>query len=150
MNNFSEEQQYPEATPSVQNLAALMNLDLAADDPVIIQNHDSSVDECELEPSLDITIGEEDDDIFDDEEFDPEKNQTKVTLQHNGVAKAAVVSGASLAVILGGAMLFQSQIPRDQVAQAVNSPQPAIVDDKVKPLRRKPNSQNPKPRLNWP
>jgi Bacterial conjugation TrbI-like protein len=127
MENFSDEQQDIDETPSAQELAALMNLQIAADDPVLGQAlaSNESVAEAQLMPEPN------DSDAFDDEEFDPEKNTTKVTLQNNGLAKAALVGGASLTMILGGVTFFQSQMPKGQVAQAVSAPQPSAADDKV-------------------
>jgi Bacterial conjugation TrbI-like protein len=110
---------------SLQEFAKLMGLQLAADDLVSGGVDDSNV---LREPETDSATPAEHD-VLNDEEFNPEKNRTKVSLQNSGIAKAAVVGGASLAVILGGTMLFQSQLPKEQVAQVVKAKEP--VDDKV-------------------
>jgi Bacterial conjugation TrbI-like protein len=127
MENFSDEPLDTDETPSAQELAALISLQLAADDPVLSQAFVSD----DLEAETQLVPEPSNSDVFDDEEFDPEKNTTKVTLQNNGLAKAALVGGASLTVILGGVTFFQSQMPKGQVAQAVSAPQPSAADDKV-------------------
>jgi Bacterial conjugation TrbI-like protein len=128
---------HPEINPSVQELAGMMNLDLSKDDPVSELHHTEHSEEFngeEFDSEEYFTESETEthlvsEDVINDEEFNPEKNRTKVSLQNNGMAKAALVSGASLATILGGAMIFQGQLPKEQVAQVINKKEP--VDDKV-------------------
>jgi Bacterial conjugation TrbI-like protein len=120
---------HSEATPSVQDLAGLMDLDLTADDPVSAQHHSEESGEFETESHFEAEASGVDNDVFDDQEFNPEKNRTKVSLQNSGFAKAAIVTGGSLAVILGGMMVFQGQMPKEQVAQVAKKKDPA--DDKL-------------------
>ncbi len=122
-------QPHSETTPSVQDLAGLIDLDLTADDPVSDQHHLEKSDEFETEKCLETEASGVDNDVFDSQEFNPEKNRTKVSLQNSGLAKAAIVTGGSLAVILGGMMVFQGQMPKEQVAQVVKKKDPA--DDKL-------------------
>jgi Bacterial conjugation TrbI-like protein len=123
---------HPEINPSVQELAGMMDLDLSKDDPVSEIHHTEHSEEFDSEEYFTESETEThlvSTDVINDEEFNPEKNRTKVSLQNNGMAKAALVSGASLAAILGGAMIFQGQLPKEQVAQVINKKEP--VDDKV-------------------
>jgi Bacterial conjugation TrbI-like protein len=122
-------QPHSENTPSVQDLAGLMDLDLTADDPVSGQHHLEESGEVDTDSHFAAEDSGADNDVFDDQEFNPEKNRTKVSLQNSGFAKAAIVTGGSLAVILGGMMVFQGQMPKEQVAQVVKKKDPA--DDKL-------------------
>jgi Bacterial conjugation TrbI-like protein len=122
-------QQHSETTPSIQDLAGLMDLDLIADDPVSSQHHSDESDEFETEKHFEAEANGMNNDIFDNEEFNPEKNRTTVSLQNSGFAKAAIVTGGSLAVILGSMMVFQGQLPKEQTAQVVKKKDPA--DDKL-------------------
>jgi Bacterial conjugation TrbI-like protein len=117
------------ATPSAQDLASIMNLDLAADDPVSSSGRLEQSEELMTESPAENEVLAKDHDVFNDEEFNPEKNRTKINLQNSGVAKAALVSGAGLAVILGGMMAFQGQLPKEQVAQIIKQKDPG--EDKV-------------------
>jgi Bacterial conjugation TrbI-like protein len=113
-----------EAAPSLQELANIMKLDFDENDLVGTQQHKEDADF--LDPDIKqchTTIPTDEDEAFFDNEFNPEKNRTLVSLQNSGFAKAAVVIGGSFAVISGGAMLFQSQLPRTQVAQEVKPTQ---------------------------
>ncbi len=135
-----------DTAPSIQDMAGLMGLDLESDDPM--SGGKNSVPSTDLkasnqfdveaneaidqEKTIDEELTSEDhalNDIFDEAEFNPEKNRTKVSLQHNGLAKAALVGGVGLTVIVGGMSFFQGQIPKEQVAQVVKKKDP--VEDKV-------------------
>jgi Bacterial conjugation TrbI-like protein len=123
---------HPEINPSVQELAGMMDLDLSKDDPASglhHTEHSNELDAAEYFTESETETRLVSEDVINDEEFNPEKNRTKVSLQNNGMAKAALVSGASLATILGGAMIFQGQLPKQQVAQVINKKDPA--NDKV-------------------
>lgn len=113
-----------EAAPSLQELANIMELNFDENDPVSTQQHKE--DANFFDPDIKQyhpTIPMNEDEAFFNDEFNPEKNRTLVSLQNSGFAKAAVVIGGSFAVISGGAILFQSQLPRTQVAQEVKPPQ---------------------------
>jgi hypothetical protein len=141
----ADKQLHADTTPSIQDMAGLMGLDLESDDPMSGgKNSEPSTDfevSSKFNAEADETIDQEittdrelapenhNDDVFDEVEFNPEKNRTKVSLQHNGLAKAALVGGVGLTVIVGGMTFFQGQIPKEQVAQVVKKKDPA--EDKV-------------------
>jgi Bacterial conjugation TrbI-like protein len=135
-----------ESNPSPQDLAGMMDLDLDADDPVFHRPTEHTVSDTFDSDFTDREFAQEDGGFQDDgdvidveatnpeedpfaKEFNPEKNRTLVGLQNSGFAKAAVVVGGSFAVLTGGAMIFQNQIPKSQVAQEVKKKDPA--DEKV-------------------
>ncbi len=146
MHNNDQNQDRSESNPSPQDLAGMMDLDLDADDPVFHQptqhtisdTFDSDLNDREFDRAdggfqynddvIDVEATTPQEDPFA-EEFNPEKNRTFVGLQNSGFAKAAVVVGGSFAVLTGGAMIFQNQIPKSQVAQEVKKKDPA--DEKV-------------------
>jgi hypothetical protein len=109
--------QRPSTEPSVQDLASIMDLELDAQDPAANSYHTEQFDtdnEFASHNVIDVDSIEDEEVFFD--EFDPEKNRTRISLQSSGFAKAAVIVGGTLAVIGGGAMFFQSQLPKEQVA----------------------------------
>jgi hypothetical protein len=122
--------QHPKSEPTLQDMADIMDLDLDDQDPVT--NH---YDSTEFDPETDFADGQvidvesiDGDDQFVDE-FNPEKNRTIIGLSSNGIAKAAVIFGGTCAILGGGALFFQSQMPKDQVATAPEKKDPA--KDKV-------------------
>jgi Bacterial conjugation TrbI-like protein len=141
----ADKQLHAETAPSIHDMAGLMGLDLESDDPMSGgKNSEPSTDfevSTKFNVEADETIEQEltidgefvpedsDHDVFDEAEFNPEKNRTKVSLQHNGLAKAALVGGVGLTVIVGGMTFFQGQMPKEQVAQVVKKKDPA--EDKV-------------------
>jgi Bacterial conjugation TrbI-like protein len=130
MTDMQDNQQNPpepENAASLQDFAKLMGLSSAD----LVSDEHRAASASQEHPEVVATNSDVEHDVFDDEEFNPEKNRTKVSLQNSGVAKAAVVGGASLAVILGGTMLFQSQLPKEQVAQAPKKKDKDPVDEKV-------------------
>lgn len=121
-----------DTTPSIQDMAGLMDLNLESDDPVSNGCHSEKSTEFEDDDYLDVEEAElvgQNNEAFDNEEFNPEKNRTKVSLQHNGLAKAFLVGGAGLAVVVGGLTFFQGQLPKEQVAQVTKKKDP--IEDKV-------------------
>jgi hypothetical protein len=134
-----------DTAPSMQDMAGLMGLDLESNDPMsggtnsepstdfeVSTNFSKEADEpIDQKTAIDKKFVPENHnhDVSDEPEFNPEKNRTKVSLQHNGLAKAALVGGVGLTVIVGGMTFFQGQIPKEQVAQVVKKKDP--VDDKV-------------------
>jgi Bacterial conjugation TrbI-like protein len=133
------EDRSPDTTPTLPDMAKLMGLDLETDDPASSISRPIPAEKAAEEFSEDfastelvpegIPAKEPEADIINEAEFNPEKNRTKVSFQHNGMAKALLVSGAGLAVIVGGMSFFQGQLPKQQVAQVVKKKDPA--DDKV-------------------
>jgi hypothetical protein len=146
MHDNDQNQDQSKSNPSPQDLAGMMDLDLGADDPVfhrpaeyaVNDTLDNDFSDRELDQAdggfqydgdvIDVEATTSEDDPFA-EEFNPEKNRTLVGLQNSGFAKAAVVIGGSFAVLTGGAMIFQNQIPKSQVAQEAKKADPA--DEKV-------------------
>ncbi len=129
------ENQAPNAAPTLPDMAELIGLDLEADDLVSsvsrsLPTENAAEDFASTELVTESILAKEQEvDIINDAEFNPEKNRTKVSFQHNGIAKTLLVSGVGLAVIVGGMSFFQGQLPKQQVAQAVKKKDPA--DDKV-------------------
>jgi hypothetical protein len=122
--DIQDPSQGQEAVPSLQELANIMELNFDANDPVSSQQHQEDGDFSDPDSKQHHTaILMDEDEAFFDDEFNPEKNRTLVSLQNSGFAKAAVVIGGSFAVISGGAMLFQRQLPQPQVAQEVKPKQ---------------------------
>jgi hypothetical protein len=131
--------EHSESNPSIQDLAGMMNLDLDANDPVSAIHGSEESSEIDVNyfddiadeegEIIDVEATSDEDDDFFNQEFNPEKNRTRVGLQNSGFAKAAVVIGGSLAVIGGGALFFQGQIPKEKVAQVEQQRDPN--DDKV-------------------
>jgi Bacterial conjugation TrbI-like protein len=131
--------EHSESNPSIQDLAGMMNLDLDANDPVSAIHDSTESSEIDVNyfddmadeegEIIDVEATSDEDDDFFNQEFNPEKNRTRVGLQNSGFAKAAVVIGGSLAVIGGGALFFQGQIPKEKVAQVEQQKDPN--DDKV-------------------
>jgi hypothetical protein len=121
-----------DTAPSIQDMAGLMDLNLESDDPVSNSYHSEKSTEFEDSNYSDVEEAElvdQNNEAFDNEEFNPEKNRTKVSLQHNGLAKAFLVGGAGLAVVVGGLTFFQGQLPKEQVAQVIKKKDP--IEDKV-------------------
>jgi hypothetical protein len=124
--------QRPDTEPSVQDLANIMDLELDDQDPVTNSYRTERYDadnEFEDGNVIDVDSIEEDGEENFHDEFNPEKNRSKIGLQSSGFAKAAVIVGGTLAVIGGGAMFFQSQLPKEKVAVAPEKKDPAA--DKV-------------------
>jgi Bacterial conjugation TrbI-like protein len=131
--------QITNATPTLPDMAELMGLDLEVDDPAssvsrLMPAEKDTEESPENFASAElvaegIPVKKQEADIINDAEFNPEKNRTKVSFQHNGIAKTLLVGGAGLAVIVGGMSFFQGQLPKQQVAQVVKKKDPA--DDKV-------------------
>lgn len=119
-----DQSQLPEIAPSLQEMAKIVEFDLEENDPVRIQSHsqDGNVIDVQAEhPDATASHPEEGDDIDFQDEFDPEQNRTIVSLHNSGFAKTAVVLGGSFALIVGGAMMFNSTLPKNQVAQEVKA-----------------------------
>jgi Bacterial conjugation TrbI-like protein len=144
----ANKQLHSDTAPSMQDMAGLMGLDLESDDPMSGGNNSQPSTDFDVstkfnveddattdqEPTIDAEFAPENqhndiNDVFNEADFNPEKNRTKVSLQHNGLAKAALVGGVGLTVIVGGMTFFQGQIPKEQVAQVVKKKDPA--EDKV-------------------
>ncbi len=141
----NDNQLQSDTIPSIQDMAGLMGLDLESDDPMSDGKNSEPATDFEASTQFNAESNEASEpeitahkktesadhshDISDEVEFNPEKNRTKVSLQHNGLAKAVLVGGAGLAVIVGGMAFFQGQIPKEQVAQVVKKKDPA--EDKV-------------------
>jgi hypothetical protein len=137
-----------DTAPSMQDMAGLMGLDLESDDPMSGGKSSEPSTDFEVstkfnvednkaidqQPTIRAEFTPEDrkndvNDVLNEPELNPEKNRTKVSLQHNGLAKAALVGGVGLTVIVGGLTFFQGQIPKGQVAQVVKKKDPA--EDKI-------------------
>jgi Bacterial conjugation TrbI-like protein len=137
--------QLHDTAPSMQDMAGLMGLDLESDDPMSGGKNSEPSTDFEASTKFNLEENETTDqeitidgefvpedrnyDVSSEPEFNPEKNRTKVSLQHNGLAKAALVGGVGLTVIVGGMTFFQGQIPKERVAQVVKKKDPA--EDKV-------------------
>jgi hypothetical protein len=113
----------------------MMGLELDEQDPVsAFHHHEQSGDHSQEsadsdENTLEAEVIEAGDGGFFNQECNPEKNRTMVGISRNGLAKAAVVIGGTLAVFGGGATFFNGQIPKDKVAKVQKAKTPA--DEKV-------------------
>ncbi|KAM3097844.1 hypothetical protein ACKFKF_18895 [Phormidesmis sp. 146-12] len=104
--------------PSLDQLAETVGLSLAKHDPAYIASKPvASKDEEEIEAERD----EDDDD--DDEALDPEQNRAKSGFHNNGLAKAAVVGGGSLMIVLGVMTFYKGAIPQQKAAKPVDPDQ---------------------------
>jgi hypothetical protein len=110
----------PKSEPSLQDLAEIIDLDFDPNDPVTSRHH--TAPENSENPVIDVEAIEEEA-VFHDE-FDPEQNRTRVSIQKHPLAKSAVIVGGTLAIIGGSATFFLSQIPKDQVATVPEKKEP--------------------------
>jgi Bacterial conjugation TrbI-like protein len=119
------------------DLINMMGLDLDGQDPVSAfhhrtgsspYHHDNSPSASTVD-TLDAEIISEEGPELSNQEFNPEKNRTKVGLSGNVLAKAALVVGGSFAVLGGGKMFYQGQIPKEAVTKVQSAKSPA--DEKI-------------------
>lgn len=96
--------------PSLEELANVMGLEVSKNDPV------APKPDPEFIPS-DAGLEEEDDDEFDDDDINPEENRSKVGLHNNGYAKAALVAGGSLLLIVGVMAFYKGAMPKNQASR---------------------------------
>lgn len=66
---------------------------------------------------FDVEAIEDEDSDFFSEEFNPEKNATKVGFRKNGLAKGTLVAVTGLVAVVGGLTFFQGQVPKGKVAE---------------------------------
>jgi Bacterial conjugation TrbI-like protein len=118
--NTPQNDPQPKSEPSLQDLAEIIDLDFDPNDPVTSRHH--TAPENSENPVIDVEAIEEEA-VFHDE-FDPEQNRTRVTIQKHPLAKSAVIVGGTLAIIGGSATFFLSQIPKDQVAAVPEKKEP--------------------------
>jgi Bacterial conjugation TrbI-like protein len=118
--NVPQNDPQPKSEPSLQDLAEIIDLDFDPNDPVTSRHHTTA--ENSENSVIDVEAIEEEA-VFHDE-FDPEQNRTKVSIQKHPLAKSAVIVGGTLAIIGGSATFFLSQIPKDQVATVPEKKEP--------------------------
>ncbi|MBW4444456.1 MAG: TrbI/VirB10 family protein [Plectolyngbya sp. WJT66-NPBG17] len=95
--------------PSLEELANVMGLEFSKNDPVAPKpNPETVASEVDLE---------EEDDEFDDDEINPEQNRSKVGLHNSGYAKAALVAGGSLLLIVGVMTFYRGVMPKNQASR---------------------------------
>ncbi|KAM3095555.1 hypothetical protein ACKFKG_13155 [Phormidesmis sp. 146-35] len=101
--------------PSLDQLAETMGLSLAKHDPAYTSGNSVASEEIDAERD------EDDDD--DDEALDPEQNRPKLGFHNNGLAKAAVVGGGSLMIVLGVMTFYKGAIPQQKATKPVDQNQ---------------------------
>lgn len=124
-------------TPGIHDFVGMMGLELDDQDPVSAFHHHDKPREGNYDQgfsgfgkdTLEAEVIEEGNGGVFKQEFNPEKNRTLVGLSGNGLAKAAVVVGGTLAIFGGGATFYYGQIPKDKVAAVQKAKTPA--DEKV-------------------
>jgi Bacterial conjugation TrbI-like protein len=114
--------QHHATEPSVAEMASMIDFGDGRSQTVDNQTADHNSDENNNN-FIDVEAIEEEH-IFTDEEFNPEKNITRVGFRKDGKAKLALVSIAGLAVIVGGTTFFQGQMPREKIAEAPKKKDP--------------------------
>ncbi|MBD1847554.1 hypothetical protein H6F89_29960 [Cyanobacteria bacterium FACHB-63] len=102
--------------PSLEELANVMGLEISKNDPVAPKPDSEFItSEADLE-------NDDNDDEFDDDEINPEKNRSKVSLHNSGYAKAALVAGGSLLLIVGVMTFYRGVMPK-QASRPKDKPQ---------------------------
>lgn len=112
--------------PSLEELANVMGLQVAKDDPVAPKSNPEAMT---FEDDLDNT---DDEDEFEDDEINPEKNRSKVGLHNSGYAKAALVAGGSLLLIVGVMTFYRGVMPKNQASRPKDKPRQEEVADPTK------------------
>lgn len=111
--------------PSLEELATVMGLEVSKHDPVAPKpDSEAIISEAGLEG--------DDDDEFDDDEINPEKNRSKVSLHNSGYAKAALVAGGSLLLIVGVMTFYKGVMPKNQASRPKDKPQQEQAVDPTK------------------
>lgn len=102
--------------PSLEELANVMGLEFSKNDPVAPKPDPEAV-------ASEVDLEDEDDDEFDDDEINPERNRSKVGLHNSGYAKAALVAGGSLLLIVGVMTFYRGVMPKNQASRPKDKPQ---------------------------
>jgi Bacterial conjugation TrbI-like protein len=110
MNTNAATDQHRASEPSVAEMASM--IDFGDGLSQTTDQHDD-----ENNNFIDVEAIEEENSFLNDE-FNPEKNITKVGFRKNAAAKLALVSMAGLIAIVGGTSFFQGQMPKEKVAEA--------------------------------
>jgi hypothetical protein len=111
--------------PSLEELANVMGLEFSKNDPVA-PKPDPEAAESEVD------LEDEDGDEFDDDEINPERNRSKVGLHNSGYAKAALVAGGSLLLIVGVMTFYGGVMPKNQASRPKDKPQQEQTVDPTK------------------
>jgi Bacterial conjugation TrbI-like protein len=101
--------QHRATDPSVAEMANMMDFG---------GGHSRTTDQHDDENAfIDVEAIEDEEDDFINEEFNPEKNATKVGFRKNGKAKGILVATTGLIAVVGGITFFQGQVPKDKIAE---------------------------------
>jgi hypothetical protein len=118
--------QHHATEPSVAEMANMMDFGGGHSQTTGSQKRDQHDDDNAV---FDVEAIEDEENDFFSEEFNPEKNITKVGLRKNGLAKGTLVAVTGLVAIVGGLTFFQGQVPKDKVAEVPKKKDAA--DEKV-------------------
>jgi Bacterial conjugation TrbI-like protein len=121
MSNHANDQQH-KAEPSVMEMENIMDFNGGHSNTTGQHHDENAVFDVEA-------IEDDDENSFINEEFNPEKNITKVSFRKNGKAKGTLVAVAGLVVVATGITFFQGQVPKDKIAEVPKKKDAA--DEKV-------------------
>jgi Bacterial conjugation TrbI-like protein len=113
MSNYINDQHLA-TEPSVAEMEDMMDFGSGSSRKTESHNQDNNIFDVEAIEDED----DEEEENFINEEFNPEKNATKVGFRKSGKAKGALVAVTGLVAVVGGITFFQGQVPKDKVAQA--------------------------------
>jgi hypothetical protein len=118
--------QHRATEPSVAEMANMMNFGGGHNRTADQHDDENAIFDVE---AIEDENEDEDEDGLIREEFNPEKNATKVGFRKNGLAKGTLVGVTGLVAVVAGLTFFQGQVPKDKVAEAPQKKDAA--DDKV-------------------
>jgi Bacterial conjugation TrbI-like protein len=113
MSNYINDQHLA-TEPSVAEMEDMMDFGSGSSRKTDSHNQDNNIFDVEAIEDDD----DEEEENFINEEFNPEKNATKVGFRKSGKAKGALVAVTGLVAVVGGITFFQGQVPKDKVAEA--------------------------------
>jgi hypothetical protein len=113
MSNYINDQHLA-TEPSVAEMEDMMDFGSGSSRKTASHNQDNNIFDVEAIEDED----DEEEENFINEEFNPEKNATKVGFRKSGKAKGALVAVTGLVAVVGGITFFQGQVPKDKVAEA--------------------------------
>jgi Bacterial conjugation TrbI-like protein len=135
MNNHANDQQNMDrqhindqqrnTEPSVAEMEDMMDFDGGHSQKTGQKSGQKTDRHNDKNAAIDAELIEDEDNNFINDEFNPEKNVTKVGFRKNGLSKFGLVGAAGLALVVGGITFFQGQAPKDKVAETPKPKDPA-------------------------